>query len=385
MGCGQFRRSPGSGITDGMRLPLILDGYIGRHFAFAFAAVILAIMGLILVFDIIELTRRASAQPDIGFASLIGMALLKQPEMLNMVLPFGVMLGGMVVFWRLSRTHELVVIRAAGVSAWQFLAPIVTIVFTLGVVNVMALNPLSAALYARYERMEDTLLLRRNSPLTLSQAGMWLREGGDGRRQMVVHAGGVRQDGYQLLMRDVSIFEFEEQDRFVERIEARTAVLADGFYNLTKVWVMLPGAPAVYHDTLTLPTQLTLAKVQENFAAPETVSFWQLPGFIKFFESAGFSAHKHRMHLQSLIASPFLLCAMLLVAAAFSIRPNQRSGGMLKRAVGGIVAGFVLYFFSKITYALGLSATLPLWLAAWSPAIITMLLGLASLFHYEDG
>ncbi|MEO5374033.1 MAG: LPS export ABC transporter permease LptG [Alphaproteobacteria bacterium] len=367
-----------------MRLAFILEGYIGRHFLVSLVAVILAIMGLVLVFDLIELTRRASAQADITFASLLVMALLKQPEMLNTVLPFGIMLGGMVVFWRLSRSHELVVLRSAGVSAWQFLAPIILLVFAIGVFNVMAINPLAAALYSRYERMEDSLLLRRTNPFTLSQSGMWLREG-RADSQMVVHAGNVRQDGYQLLMRDVSIFVFEEQDRFVKRIEARTAVLADGRYDLASVWVMQPGAASVPHDTLSLPTQLSLAKVQENFAAPETLSFWQLPDFIRFFESAGFSAHKHRLYFQSLFASPFLLCAMVLVAAAFSMRPNQRSGGILRRAVGGIVAGFVLYFFSKVTYALGLGTTLPLWLAAWSPAIVTSLLGLASLFHYEDG
>jgi lipopolysaccharide export LptBFGC system permease protein LptF len=34
---------------------------------------------------------------------------------------------------------------------------------------------------------------------------------------------------------------------------------------------------------------------------------------------------------------------------------------------------------------LGLSATLPLLLAAWAPTMITVLLGLAYIFHREDG
>jgi lipopolysaccharide export system permease protein len=125
--------------------------------------------------------------------------------------------------------------------------------------------------------------------------------------------------------------------------------------------------------------------VQENFASPETLSFWELPRFIAFFEASGFSAHQHRMYWQSLLASPFLLCAMVLMAAVFSVSPNQRSGGGFRRVVGGVSAGFMLYFFTRLTFALGLSGTLPLWLAASSPTLITVLLGTATLLHMEDG
>ena len=56
-----------------------------------------------------------------------------------------------------------------------------------------------------------------------------------------------------------------------------------------------------------------------------------------------------------------------------------------QRALAGLGAGFLFFFFNKFTYALGLSATLPLAFAAWSPTVITMLLGLGYLFHREDG
>jgi lipopolysaccharide export system permease protein len=115
------------------------------------------------------------------------------------------------------------------------------------------------------------------------------------------------------------------------------------------------------------------------------MSFWQLPAFIAFFEKAGFAAAKHRMYLQSLLASPLLYCAMVLIAAIFSLKPNMRSGGLLRRVGGGVGSGFCIYFFSKIVYAFGLSSTLPQSLAAWSPAIVAGLIGMTGLFHLEDG
>ena len=49
------------------------------------------------------------------------------------------------------------------------------------------------------------------------------------------------------------------------------------------------------------------------------------------------------------------------------------------------MTGFVLYFFSDVVLALGLSDSIPVVLAAWTPSGVTLLLGLAMLLHLEDG
>jgi lipopolysaccharide export system permease protein len=380
--------------------------YIGRHFLMALVGSLLVIMGLIFLLDFIELMRRAAGRPDASAAALAIMALLKLPNMIHQVLPFSVLIGGMIAVWRLTRSQELVIMRAVGVSIWQVLAPALVVVAVIGVVDVVAINPLSAALYKSYERMEDDLILSRSGTFDISQGGLWLREArpagsgkeasdgaatgpatgteGDGG-QVVVRAGHVRQDGLVLRMRDLSFFFLGPSERFVRRVDAATGTLTQGRFHLTDVWDMRPGEPGVRHDRMDLATSLTLGRVQENFASPETLSFWELPAFIDFFESAGFSAQQHRMYWHSLIASPFLLCAMVLMAAVFSVSPNTRSGRGVLRVVGGIGTGFVVYFVSKLTYALGLSDTLPLWLAAWSPTLTTTLLGTATLLHMEDG
>ncbi|MCK5297101.1 MAG: LptF/LptG family permease, partial [Alphaproteobacteria bacterium] len=181
------------------------------------------------------------------------------------------------------------------------------------------------------------------------------------------------------------IFEFKGGDSFIRRFEARTGTLGDGVFKLEKARLLESGKAEKNYEKLNLPTTLTLGKIQENFSSPDTLSFWELPEFIKFFESAGFSAYKHRLHWHALLVSPFLLCAMVLVAAVFSLKPNQRQGGLLIRIVGGVGAGFLLFFFTKVIFALGLSAALPIALAAWSPVVICSLLSLAFLLHKEDG
>lgn len=367
------------------RLYLTLSVYITRHFLLALLGTLLVIMGLIVLMDFIELLRRSAGKEGADSLLLLQLSLMKLPTLMQQVMPFAVLIGGMIAMWRLTRSHELVVMRAAGVSVWQFLAPALMLVALLGILNVTAVNPLSAALYKRYEQAEDTLTLSRQGAFNLTESGLWLREPRDDGGQTVVHAGHVRQDGLDLYMRDMSFIYVDANEGFLKRIDARLGHLVGGQFDLTDVWVMEPGQVGVHHAELALPTTLTLGRVQENFASPETLSFWDLPGFIDFFESAGFSAQKHRLYLHSLIASPILLCAMIVVAAVFSVRPNQRSGGGFVRILGAVGCGFLLYFFSKLSLALGQSSTVPVWLSAWTPTLVTLMLGTATLLHLEDG
>lgn len=367
-----------------MRLSPIISLYVARYFAIAFTATLFAIIGVTLLFDSIELLRRLSGDTSAGFLTVLEMALLKMPQMLSTVMPFAVMLGAMIVFWRLTRTNELVVIRAVGVSAWQFLAPVLIVVILFGCFNLAVLNPLAASMYRQYERMEDALQLRVDNPLTISSGGLWMREATP-TGQAVIRASGVRQIDGQLKMQRISLLSLASDGALLSRYEAANGVIRDHQLILSDVWVLKAGEPSRHAGEITQSTSLTLSKIQEKFSSPASLSFWELPGFIKFFESAGFSAHRHLLHWHSLLASPLLLAAMVFVAAVFSLNPNMRKGGLLARVVAGVGVGFGFYFFTRITYALGMSSTLPVFLAAWSPVVVTLLVALAVLFHQEDG
>lgn len=368
-----------------MRLSPIISLYVARNFTLAFLFTLLGICGVTLLFDSIELLRRMDGG-DQGLGVVLEMALLKMPQMFATVLPFAVMLGAMIAFWRLTRTNELVVIRAVGVSAWQFLAPVLIVVLLFGGFNLAVLNPLGAAMYREYERMEDALKMRGDSPLSFSSGGgLWMREATPQGGQAVIHAVDVRQIDGRLKMRRVSLLSLGPDGRLTGRLEAAEGTIRDHALQLTDVWVLKAGEPSRHEDQVHQPTSLTLGKIQEKFSSPASLSFWDLPGFIRFFESAGFSAHRHLLAWHSLLASPLLLLAMVFVAAVFSLNPNVRKGGLLTRVVAGVGVGFGFYFFTRITYALGISSSLPVFLAAWSPVVVTMLIALAVLFHQEDG
>ncbi len=364
-----------------MRLSSTLSIYIARQFLIWFGVVFLALIGLSFVLNVVELMRRAASKADATFAVVLEMSFMKLPLMAEQLLSFAILFGGMLVFARMTRSRELVVARAAGVSVWDFMLPAIALAFLIGAVNVAVFSPIASVTTSRYEWLEGNYLRGRSSLLAVSATGLWLRQGDD-KVQSIVHAQRMLPDSME--MQDVIIFQFEGKDRFAGRIDAAQGTLAEGYWELKEAWLTAPGTPPRFEANYLVRTNLTREDVQDSFAAPETMSFWDLPAFIDVLEKAGFSALQHRLYFHSMVASPVLLCAMVLIAATFTLRLTRRGGTALLIA-GGVAVGFILYFMSDVVLALGRSASIPVELAAWAPAGISILMGLALLFHLEDG
>jgi len=133
-----------------------------------------------------------------------------------------------------------------------------------------------------------------------------------------------------------------------------------------------------------LKTSLTPEQVRESFATPETVPFWELPLYIKIAEHAGLIAAGYRLQFQKLIARPFMLAAMVFLAAAVSLR-FFRFGGVQKMVLGGVASGFLLYVLSKMTEDLSKADLMHPITAAWLPVLVGGLTGLLALLYQEDG
>ena len=364
-----------------VRLSATLSRYIGRHVLFGILATLLGLGFVALVIDTVEHMRRASDVDEATFGVVLLMALLHQPFLLQKLVPFAVLFGTMFTFQRLTRSQELIAARAVGVSVWQFLLPALMVSAGLGIFIVMAFNPLASAMVARYEQLETAVLSSRASLVAVSAGGFWVRQEEEDR-ELLIHA---RQMTRQPpVLERVVVFFYEDGVRFAERIDAPSASLEPGRWVLDEPMLSRPDGSRQMLETYTIATDLTPDRIQESFAAPETMSFWDLPAFIDSLEAVGFSAREHRLHWHGLLALPLLLSAMLLIGATFSLRFVRRGGtGLL--LIGGLIAGFLFYILSDVVFAVGLSGRLPVILAAWTPAGIAILLGLTTLFHLEDG
>ncbi len=364
-----------------MHTSATLSRYIGRQFLTYFALLWLTLLAIVLLLDFVELLRRGGSKPDITVWLIFKMALLKLPDIGQQIIPFVILFSAMFTFWRLTRSHELVVARAVGVSAWQFLMPVLVAAVIIGVAKVALINPIGAVFLARFDHLEERYLKQRSNAFAVSRTGLWLRQTGEDE-ELFIHAEAVKPETLQLS--EVVVFRFTPAGEYVARIDAGQAQLRHGRWELRDAIQHRGERAEILPQGYSIATELDMQTIEESFAPPETISFWALPRFIRTLEATGFPAVRHRIHFQAQLSQPLLFCAMVLFAAVFSLRLPRR-GGTLIMITGGVLTGFVIFVMSDVIRTFGMSETIPVTMAAWSPAGVAILLGAAALLHLEDG
>lgn len=363
----------------------IVGGTLARYFGWRFVTATLGIFVGILVLsaliDYIELMRRASDVPDATPALVAKIAFFRMPQLGERLMPFCVLIGTMSSYLNFSRRNELVVARAAGVSAWQFVAPAAVAAFLLGVLAVAAYNPVSATLQEEAKRLESDVFGERQARITVNTGTFWVAQR-TGSGKAYINAGASRSQGLDLSA--VTVFKFDKAGAYTERLEAQSAVLRDRYWHLTKVRSYPVGGRPHDQAELDLPTNLTREQVSENFATPESVPFWELPHYIKTAEHVGLAGAAYRLQFQKLLAKPFLLGAIVFLASAVSLR-FFRFGGVQKMILGGILAGFLLYVLSKIADDMTTAGLMPPVAAAWVGVLAAAVVGVTALLYQEDG
>lgn len=362
----------------------ILGSYLIKQTILNFLYVLAVICAIIMMFDMIEILRKTSGRHEVSVLFLLQYVLAKLPETVDKIIPFVVMVSTMITFWRLSKSNEFVIIRASGVSIWGVLSPVLLAVLFIGAFWVFIINPISSKLYEVKETLSYRLSTNNPNAFLFSNKGLWIREGKDNNIVAIINAGGLNlQDGV-LWLHDVSIIEVDDKTQVQRRIEAFVATLENNELNLRDVRIYKSGQQAEVLSNMQYSTEMNLQRIKDNFVDPEAISFWNLPDTIDFYEASGFSVRRYKMRYLSLIALPFLLMAMVLVAGIFSLKASQRQGGVLWMIIFGITTGFTVYFTSQVISAFGINAYIPVWFAVWAPAIVVASLSISVYLHKEE-
>ncbi len=361
--------------------PSTLSRYLAKVYTLSFLQLLGVLLSIVYLFDTVELLRRAAKFENVPFTLVLQMGFLKLPEIGQVVLPFAVLFSALYTFWFLARRHELVIVRAAGLSVWQFLGPIVGVALLIGIFHMTVINPIGAMLVSRYQVMEAQYLQAKENTVSVGEQGLWLRQKTD-TGGIILHAERVQMPEWKLT--GVTTFFFTEKGDFVRRTDSHTAVLEPGNWTFLNVTVNEPGKPPAVVPSETLQTELTITEIEESFSTPEQTPFWSLPGYIRTMEATGFDSRKLRIHYQSLLAQPLLFAAMVVLAATVSLRVARFQPVALMIG-GGVVIGFLVFFASSFLKALGASDQIPVFLAAWFPPLIALSLGISVILTTEDG
>ncbi|NJM34449.1 MAG: LPS export ABC transporter permease LptG [Rhodomicrobium sp.] len=357
---------------------------LGRYFAARIFFMILVVYGIcvMLVFfiDFVEMMREAG-KGDVSAPQVIVLTLLRLPSFAELILPFAVLIGTISAFLMLSRSSELVIVRASGVSVWQFIMPAVIVALLIGAFATAVYNPLAAEAKLAADKIFADVFAARAGARKESDTATWIRQDGrDG--SSIIYARASANRGTTLA--GLTLLQFDPNKKFIERIEADKAILRQGYWELENAHVSSSGNLPQFYKKYLVSTYLNADQVMDSVDTVESVSFWQLPSFIEFAEKAGFDTTAYHLQYQQLLSRPFLMVAMVLLAATCALKPF-RFGKIQTMVIAGLSGGFGFFILVELSRKLGMSGYISTGVAAWAPIAIACLLALTVLLHQEDG
>ena len=358
-----------------------LGFYIASRFAKTVLTMMVSLLAFIVLVDFIEQLRKGAERPELATLSLLQLSVLKAPIFLDKAFPFACLFAAMITLTQLNQKMELVVARAAGVSAWQFLMPASAAAIFIGLFAALVYNPMAVVAFNSSKDLEALLFSGVDRMKQAEPSVYWVRQEDSGGSS-VINARLARNRGQRL--DDVKVLRFDENNALYERIDAANAIFINNGWRFENAVVTGPDALSQQHERFDIDSKLSVDTLEGVTASPESVGFWGLPAIAAKAALSGINPGAYQVQFQSLLALPLFLVAMVLIAATVSLR-FVRFGQVGRMILGGIISGFVLYTVTKLVTSLGSNGIVPPAVAAWSPSVVAIVFGISILLHQEDG
>ena len=352
--------------------------YMTRLFLVRSAAVLVALVGILMMLDLLGKTGAILGHPGNGDAELWRYVGLRLPQLISRFLPFAVLLGTLITFAGLNQNSEIISMKAAGISAHQIIAPLV----------------LASALVAMIHfAFTERFVTRANAALTAwdnVNYGEVPHETGIQSNVALVHGDDLifadRVSGQGAGVRLAGITLYDRTGGVLRRIlTAQSGAAAPGGgWILRNVGLFsvdagtLQRMPAIRIGQDIAPDEFTLARV-----VPDEQDFFRLRRSIGDLHAANRATEALEASLWHKIAGPFstMLMPLLAAIAAFGL---ARSGQLMVRAVIGMALGFAYFVADNFAIAMGNLGAYPPFLAAWGPFLLFLLVGEAVLIRTEE-
>ena len=365
--------------------------YLAREIYRSCAVVVVALIGLFSFFTLVDRLDRVDA--DFRIIHLLYLEFLELPTRLYDLLPIGLLIGAILALAGLAQRHELVILRASGVSALGLLRSLWWLSLPLVAVSILVAEVIVPVSEVKLGQASLQFLGRAGDGRLGS--GYWFKEKfPDGER--IVNVGALLANGN---VRDVTLYEFGPDLRLRGLLRAEQGEFGDGVLRLSQVMAnridpdvlqSLADAQPTEHtpvlveqsETLEVPTSLTPELLLARVLKPERMSVLDLWQYIQYLDDNQLTSDRQVVAAWRKLVYPFTLWVMLTIAAPISLMQTRR-GGVGGKVFLGILAGVAFFMLNQLTLNAGMLYGWTPWLTALGPNLLILLFALTALLLIE--
>ena len=349
-----------------LRIPLqpgLLDQYVSRLYLRVVGIAFVALLGLFYISTFIDASDKLF-KGSVGTGIVLQLLVFRTPQFIYWVIPIATLLATLATFGLLSRTSELTVIKACGVSLYRAAAPIIILSLLWSVL----LFSLDQDILARANRRAGAIddVIRDRPSHTFSPLN---------RRWMIGRDGSIYHYGFfdpaRHTLTSLNVYRLIPGAwKLASQTHANTAEYHDDGWTALRGWTQDFSAGT--------PRERGFAKEQIALDAPQyfatedadtdMMTAAQLRRTVEELASSGFNYLPQQVALHRKVAFPFVTFVMTLLAVPFGVTTGRR-GALYGIGLGAAIA-LLYWLVMSVFVAVGSAGLLPPVLAAWTPNII---------------
>lgn len=355
----------------------ILDRYLSREFL---KALIFSLTAFVLIFILVDVFEKINIFIDTKapYPLVFLFYLYQIPFIIILTLPVAMLLASMATISQMSRHHEIVAMKAAGLSVYRIFAPL----FILGLAISFAVMIIGETIVPYTNQKKGNLeriQIKKQSTQAPGFRYNLLYDGTNGRQYFI-----KRYDITKGIMDSVSIFQVNQQNRILQRIDAIKGTWTGNNWLLENAIIRrFQQDGTEISDSL---PKYKLADVDENPASfakrellPDEMGFIELRQYIDRLKRSGGNVQQSIVDLYLKISFPFANFIILLFG--LPLLSNTRKGSAVSGFALSLLICFVFWGLLQTGRALGYSTALSPILAAWLPNIIFGAIGSLLLYR----
>ena len=314
---------------------------------------------------------------EVGINIPIILSVLFVPSLLYNMFPFVILISGIWFFLKIKKTDEVFALKFSGISNFSIIIIPSIVSIILGILIITAFNPITSVLVKKYEIIKGSYEKDQEYLAAITVNGIWIKEKNINKNN-IIRSSNLNNEN---LIR-VTIYEFDKENNFVKRIEAKSA-------NISSFNWILKDATIIDADGNYLSSNISrldyismydIQKIKSLYSNLDTISFWNLKNEIQLLEARGYSTREMEAKFHRSFAFPFFLLSMVLLSGVFTLGMTFKENNWSYVFIA-IITSVLVFYFNDFSAALGKTEKLPILISVWMPIVIIFIFSGAGVIH----
>jgi lipopolysaccharide export system permease protein len=314
---------------------------------------------------------------DVKIDVPIFMSLLFVPSLFYNMFPFIILISGVYFFFKIKKSEELTAMQISGMSNFSVIIVPSVISVILGIIFITSINPISSFLLKKYETTKGSYARDQDYLASITSNGIFIKEKNEYKNN-IIRAMSLKGN----YLNQVSIYKFDQDNNFIERIEGGSAYIESFNWSLRNVNIINNRGELTSSnlENFLYSSMYDINKIKSLYSNLDTISFWNLQNEIKLLKERGYSTKDVEIKLHKSIAFPFFLLSMILLSAVFTLGTKSPENNW-SYVFLAIISSVLIFFFNDFSAVLGETEKLPLEVSVWMPILIIFIFSTIGIIH----